>query len=87
MQRDTPSLLSADEIANPSLVFTELLDFMDVTALQEYMWVGLKSMVTGRFNHLSSREKEMQLEVYERLIKAVVAMNIIAQKNKTGRKE
>jgi hypothetical protein len=78
-QDNTPrSILTPEEQTDPLLVFEELFDFIDLSALQECMWLGLKTMVTGRYKHLSSLEKDMQLEVYERLKKAVEAMYVVA---------
>lgn len=70
------------ELADPTIVFTELFDSIHLTALQESMWTGLKALVTGGYKHLTLREKEMQVEVYERLTKAVQAMHLMAEQRK-----
>jgi hypothetical protein len=74
--------LSPEEHADPSRVISELFLDLGLPIVKQYMWEGLKATVSGTFHHLSKRERELYLILYEHLERLVEAAHIIHEQKR-----
>ena len=75
--------LTDKEKNNPYLVFEEQFDIMSLTAFRELLWKSFLSTITGSYNdHLSYKEREDVVFVYERIKKLIDAAHIINENAK-----
>ncbi|MBN8720505.1 MAG: hypothetical protein J0H85_13720 [Sediminibacterium magnilacihabitans] len=75
--------LSPEECADPAIVISELFLDLGLPIVKQYMWEGLKATVSGTFYHLSKRERELYLILYEHLEQLVEAAHILHEQKRT----
>lgn len=69
--------LSLEECADPQRVISELFLDLGLPIVKQYMWEGLKATVSGTFHHLSKRERELYMILYEHLERLVEAAHVL----------
>lgn len=74
--------LSLEECADPQRVISELFLNLGLPIVKQYMWEGLKATVSGTFHHLSKRERELYIILYEHLERLVEAAHILHEQKR-----
>jgi len=76
-----PRKLSIEEIENPEKVIAEFFQFAHLPQARWYLWEGMKTLVTGNFNQLKSKERSSLLFFYEQIEKLIEGVHVIHEKN------
>ena len=72
-----PRHLTAEEIADPRLVFYDVFDFEHLPGIRSLLWDWLKTTVVGNYNReLDKRERSIIILLYEKLQRMVEAAHI-----------
>ena len=78
-----PRRLTAEEIENPEKVIGEFFQFAHLPHVRHLMWEGMKTLVTGNFVNLRSRERTSLIYFYEQIEKLVEVAHVIYEKEKS----
>lgn len=76
------SKLTPEECQAPERVIAELFLDLGLPIVKRYMWEGLKATVSGTFHHLSKRERELYMILYEHLERLVEAAHVLHEERK-----
>lgn len=76
-----PRKLSTEEIENPEKVIDDFFQIAHLPQVREYMWEMMKTLVTGTFTSLKSRERTRLLYFYEQMEKLVEVVHVLHQRN------
>src|SRR5690349_24718674 len=77
-----PRRLTLEEIENPDIVFDELFQYASLPELRWYLWEGTKTLVTGNFNTLRTRDRHSLIYFYEQLEKLIEITHVLYEQKK-----
>ena len=72
-----PRKLSIDEVEHPERVIDEFFQFAQIPQVRWYLWELMKTMVSGNFNQLKTRERANMIFFYEQLEKLIEGVNVL----------
>jgi hypothetical protein len=75
-----PRNLTADEIADPHQVISELFNYGHLPQIREMLWDLLKTATTGTYHKQSATERTNLVSFYEKLAKLIEAAWVIHKK-------
>jgi hypothetical protein len=76
-----PRKLSTEEIENPEKVIDDFFQIAHLPQVRGYMWEMMKTLVTGTFANLKSRERTKLIYFYEQMEKLIEVVHVLHQKN------
>ncbi len=76
-----PRKLSSEEIDNPEKVIDEFFQIAHLPQVRGYMWEFMRTLVTGSFSTLRSRDRSRLVYFYEQMEKLVEVAHVIHQRN------
>lgn len=77
-----PRKLSTEEIENPGKVIEDFFKVSHLPGMRSSLWELMKTMVTGTFSNLKSRERARLIYFYEQVEKLIEAAHVLHEKNK-----
>jgi hypothetical protein len=77
-----PRKLSVEEIENPEKVIEDLFQYAHLPQLRWFYWEGLKTLVTGGFVNLRSKDRSNLIYFYEQIEKLIEVVHVIHEKNR-----
>ena len=77
-----PRKLTIEETENPYKVIDEFFQYATLPDVRWFLWEGTKTLVTGTFHQLRSRERCNLIYFYEQIEKLVEINHIIYEKQK-----
>ncbi len=77
-----PRKLNHEEIANPEMVIEEFFQYAQLPQVRWIMWEGIKTLVTGNFVNLKSRERINLIYFYEQMEKLIEGVHVLYTKSK-----
>lgn len=80
-----PRKLSVEETEHPELVIEELYQYASLPQLRWYLWEGTKTLVTGTFNGLRSRERTNLIYFYEQIERLIEVSYIMHERSKLAK--
>ena len=80
-----PRKLTIEETEHPEMVIDEFFQYANLPELRWYLWEGTKTLVTGTFHCLRSRERTNLIYFYERLEKLIEINHVLHERNKRNR--
>jgi hypothetical protein len=72
-----PRKLTLEEIENPEKVIEDFFQYAQLPQVRWIMWEGIKTLVTGNFAHLKSRERASLIYFYEQMEKLVEGVHVM----------
>jgi hypothetical protein len=79
-----PRKLTAEEIECPEKVIDDFFQFAHLPQVRLYMWEGMKTMVTGSYTELKSRERLNLIYFYEQIEKLIEVIHVMYEKAGSG---
>lgn len=76
-----PRKLTIEETERPDRVVDEFFQIMYLPQVRWYMWESMKTMVTGSFDDMKTKEKSNLIFFYEQLEKLIEAVHVMYEKN------
>jgi hypothetical protein len=76
-----PRKLSVEEIENPEKVIEEFFQYAHLPQVRWYFWEGMKTLITGTFSNLRSRDRSNLIYFYEQIEKLIEVVHVIHEKN------
>jgi hypothetical protein len=77
-----PRKLSTEEIDNPEKVIDEFFQIAHLPQVRAYLWDLMKTMVTGTFSNLKSRERTKLIYFYEQMEKLIEVAHVLHQRKR-----
>lgn len=72
-----PRKLTVDEVENPEKVIKDFFQYAQLPQVRWILWEGMKTMVTGGFAHLRSRDRASLIYFYEQMEKLIEGVHVI----------
>lgn len=72
-----PRKLTAEEVDCPEKVIEEFFQFAHLPQVRSFMWEGVKTMVTGNFAQLRTRDRVNLLYFYEQMEKLIEGVHVM----------
>lgn len=76
-----PRKLSVEEIEHPEKVIEAFFQYAHLPQIRWYYWEGLKTLITGTFVSLKSKERSNLIFFYEQLEKLIEIVHVIYEKD------
>ncbi len=77
-----PRKLSTEEIENPGKVIDDFFLVSHLPEMRSHLWEMMKTLVTGTFSDLKSREQARLIYFYEQVERLIEAAHVNNQKNR-----
>ena len=77
----TPRKLSLEEIEEPEKVIEAFYDYARLPQVRACLWKGFKTMVSGNYPHLKTKERYLLVHFFEQVERLVEATHIIHARN------
>lgn len=77
-----PRKLTVEEIENPETVIEDFFQYAQMPQVRWIMWESVKTLVTGNFAHLKSRERSSLIYFYEQVEKLIEVVNVMYSKKR-----
>ena len=77
-----PRKLSIEEMENPEDTIDEIFQYANLPELRWYLWEGTKTLVTGTFHHLRTRERSNLIYFYEQIEKLIEINHVMYEKRR-----
>jgi hypothetical protein len=75
-----PRKLTPEEIENPEKVVEDFFQYAQLPEVRWIMWEGVKTMVTGNFANLKTRERTSLIYFYEQVEKLIEGVHVMHRK-------
>lgn len=75
-----PRKLTVEEIENPEKVIEDFFQYAQLPEIRWIMWESVKTLVTGSFTHLKSRERSSLIYFYEQMEKLIECVHVMHSK-------
>ncbi len=69
--------LTLEEIENPEKVIEDFFQYAQLPQVRWIMWEGVKTLVTGNFAHLKTRERASLIYFYEQVEKLIEGVHVM----------
>jgi hypothetical protein len=79
-----PRKLTMEEIDCPEKVIDDFFQYAQLPQVRWIMWEAMKTLVTGNFVNLKSRERASLIYFYEQMEKLVEGVHILHNKGQKG---
>ena len=76
-----PRKLSIEEVEHPERVIDEFFQFAQLPQARWFLWEGMKTMVTGNFCELDSRERSTLMCFHEQVEKLLEGVHVLYERN------
>ncbi|MEP7258525.1 MAG: hypothetical protein ABI687_09055 [Flavitalea sp.] len=76
-----PRKLSLEEIEEPEKVIAAFYDYARLPQVRDCLWEGFKTMVSGTYPRLKTRERYQLIHFFEQVERLVEATHIIHARN------
>lgn len=78
-----PRKLSIEEIEQPERVIDEFFQFAQLPQVRWYLWEEMKTLITGSFGDLDSRDRSNLIYFHEQIEKLIEVVHVIHGQIKT----
>jgi hypothetical protein len=75
-----PRKLTQEEIENPEMVIEAFFHYAHLPEVRWFMWEGMKTMITGSYGQLRSRERSNLIYFYEQVEKILEVAHVIYER-------
>ena len=77
-----PRKLTIEETEQPSRVIDEIFQYASLPELRWCLWEGTKTLVTGTFHHLKSRERCNLIHFYEQIERLIEVTHVMHEQHR-----
>jgi hypothetical protein len=79
-----PRKLTIEETENPEMFINEFFQYANLPELRWFLWEGTKTLVTGTFHTLRSRERSNLIYFYEQIEKLIEINHVLHERYKAN---